>query len=152
MELWRLGRVCIGCHCLLFWEESRLLSLWCWRGWREWGRWLWGRRWHMRGWCPSSGLQYWLLWGWYLGSRFVVRCVVFRWRCKFRSLTSHWRPNSDSNLLHMLVGRYIKGIVESVYIEIVSGISVIGVVMVETLASIYFIFVNSTTNLRATSL
>jgi len=52
----------------------------------------------------------------------------------------------------MLVGRYIKGIVESVYIEIVSGISVIGVVMVETLASIYFIFVNSTTNLRATSL
>jgi len=33
------------------------------------------------------------------------------------------------------------------YIEIVSDISVIGAVMVETLAGIYFIVVNSTTNL-----
>ena len=46
----------------------------------------------------------------------------------------------------------MKGIVESIYIEIGSDISVIGVVMVETPVGIYLIVVSSAMNLRATSL
>ena len=67
------------------------------------------------------------------------------------SLASHCKPSSDSNLLQTLVGRYIKGIVESINMEIVSDIRVTGVVIVETPVGTYFIVVSSTINLRELS-
>ena len=64
------------------------------------------------------------------------------------SVASHCKPNSDSNLLHMLMGRYMKGMIESINMEIGSDIKVVAVVIVDTPVGIYFIVVSSTMNLR----
>jgi hypothetical protein len=49
------------------------------------------------------------------------------------------------------VGRYIKGIVESMYMDIVSDIRVVVVVAVETPVGMYVMAVTSAMSLRAVS-
>jgi len=48
----------------------------------------------------------------------------------------------------MLMGRYMKGMIESINMEIGSDIKVVAVVIVDTPVGIYFIVVSSTMNLR----
>lgn len=58
----------------------------------------------------------------------------------------HTRPKADSNLSQISTGRYVYGIVESIYMERVSDIKLVEVVTVETAVGMYVMVLRSARN------